>query len=118
MKVVEILKSVGYNTPITDKRVLSALKRAGLIADYSTFGYLETQVIFYKDKNGVKDNLYTFHEEFCKRIKDGELGSYQNPYPSIEAMMGNVNRHPTYKGIKLSYKYVDGCFCPYLVKVK
>ena len=27
MKVIEILKSVGYNTPITDKRVLYALKQ-------------------------------------------------------------------------------------------
>ena len=118
MKVIEILQSVGYNTPITDKRVLYALKRAGLIADYSHFGYLEGQRIYYKDKDGVKENLYTFHEYFCKRITDGELGSYQNPYPSIDAIFEDINRNPTYKGIKLSYKYVDGCFAPYLVKVK
>lgn len=118
MKVIEILKSVGYNTPITDKRVLYALKRAGVIADYSPWGYLETQTLYYKDNDGVKDNIYTAHEEFCKCVKDGELGSWQKPYPSREAMMGDVNRHPTYKGIKLSYKYVDGCFCPYLVKEK
>lgn len=118
MKVIEILNSVDYNTPITDKRVLYTLKRAGVIADYSHWGYLESQVIFYKDTDGVKDNVYTFHEKFCKRIKDGELGSYQNPYPNIDAIFKDINRHPTYKGIKLSYKYVDGCFCPYLVKIK
>lgn len=118
MKVIEILKSVDYNTPITDKRVLCALKRAGVIADYSRWGYLEAQLIYYKNTDGVKDYLCTFLGYFCKRIKDGELGSWQNPYPNIDAIFKDINRHPTYKGIKLSYKYVDGCFSTYLVKDK
>ena len=114
MKVIEVLKSMDYNTPITNKRVLSVLKRVGVIVDYSYWGYLESQRVYYKDD----DQVFPSHEEFGKRIKNGEIGSRENPFPNIEAMIRSVNKHPTYKGIKLSYKYVDGCFCPYLVKVK
>ena len=41
MKLLDYIKQLPIGEVVTNKRLLSVLKRKGLIFDYSRFGYLE-----------------------------------------------------------------------------
>jgi hypothetical protein len=115
MKVTELLTSLPIGEVIP-KKVLSVLKRNGLIYDYSNFGYLESQWVYYFDCEGKRERHISYAG---KEIKDGELGSFENPFKnyrdSVDHGFGEwleIN----YKGFTLSSKYLSGCFNAYLIK--
>jgi hypothetical protein len=60
MKNKEILAKMPVGG-IVPKRVLAAMKRKGLIYDYSHWGYLESAMIWYKEMwNGREESNYVF----------------------------------------------------------
>ena len=119
MRITDYLESLPIGAVITDKRVLSVLKRAGIIYDYSQFGYLESQNVYYKsnwDGRKTTDHIFSYQG---KEIKDGEVGSVLNPFPNSSDMYKagwNNYIDAEYKGFKLGSKYLDGCFNAYLIK--
>lgn len=103
---------------IAARCILSAMKRAGLICDYSEWGYLEPQEVWY---------VSTFYGEpytdyhliyYGRSLQEGELGTYENPFPSAEALLDSKfgGKGFYYKGNYFTHKYLDGCFNPYLIK--
>ena len=96
---------------IVPKRILAAMKRKGLIYDYSPFGYLESVSVNYKDPN---DSWYYYLELFPNgNAKDADsfVGTSEELRKKF-TMNGNI----TYHGCTFSTKYLSGCFKPYLVK--
>ena len=79
MKVSEYLKKLTIGEIVTNKRLLAALKRKGLIFDYSAHGYL------------------------CECSE-------------VDAIYGYDGGVIEYNGSYFTTQYIDGCFCPYLVK--
>lgn len=101
---------------ISSRRVLSAMKRKGLISDYSPWGYLESHQVYYVSTWKGEPCTDYYYTEMSRPPKDGELGSYENPYPSMEAMFEALNSSGFYyRGHYFTTKYFDGCFKPYLV---
>ena len=117
--VTEYLESLPIGQVITNKSVLSVLKRAGVIYDYSQFGYLESQNVYYKsDWNGKETTEHIFSYQ-GRKISDIEQGSISNPFKNITEMYQagwNNYLDTEYKGFKLGSKYLDGCFNAYLIK--
>ena len=114
---------------VVGKRVLAALKRAGLIWDYSQYGYLEGVRIVLnggkKDKWGYIDDI---RYEIIRTGRRAEVEAMRKANDwsdtrvtelSMEETIDRIGHpwgHITYKGCDLEYKYFDGCFCPFLVK--
>lgn len=118
MKVVDILTKLAKGEVVRNKRVLSVLKRAGLIYNYSQWNYLESQKVFYIDEYDNKRDYYW--TEFGKEIMVGEKGSYSNPFESREEMYANgydCGAKIRYKGFAFRLQYISGCFQPYLIKI-
>ena len=117
--VTEYLESLPIGEVITNKSVLSVLKRAGVIYDYSQFGYLESQNVYYKsDWNGKETTEHIFSYQ-GRKISDIEQGSISNPFKNITEMyQAGWDKYldAEYKGFKLGSKYLDGCFNSYLIK--
>jgi hypothetical protein len=115
MKVTDILTNLPIGE-IIPKRVLAVLKRSGLIYDYSHFGYLEGQWIYYINCFGERERTHTYAG---KEPKANELGSMENPFPTLQAAreagyVDWIELH--YKGFTLKGKYLSGCFNQYLIK--
>lgn len=117
MTTLELLERMPNGEVVTDKRVLRTLKRNGLIFDYSPWGYLESQNIYYKDKYyGGTNHQFTY---YGPEIKADDKGSCQNPYESFDDYLENctIESNPIeYKGFTFETKYLSGCFNAYLVK--
>lgn len=117
MKVIDIIKGMKVGAVVTDKRLLSALKKKGLIFDYSEWGYLESCQLCYPYKyNGVESTVWDFVELFPKGNAP-KIGSVD--FKSYEEMRefrsgGSIE----YQGCKFDTKYLDGCFCSYLQLVE
>ena len=103
---------------IASRSILSAMKKSGLICDYSPWGYLESQKVWY---------VSTFSGEPCtdyeylyygRELQQGEMGTYENPFPSREAMNDSAYGANGfyYKGNYFTTKYLSGCFNAYLIK--
>ncbi len=95
---------------IVPKQILAAMKRKGLIYDYSYWGYLESAKIRYRDPD---DSWHVYEELFPDgNAKDAEsfIGTHE------ELRMKFSGRDISYLGYTFTTKYLDGCFCPYLVK--
>lgn len=119
MSVTEYLESLPIGEVITDKRVLSVLKRAGVIYDYSKFGYLESQNVYYKSDWDGKETTEHIFSYKGRKIADIEQGSICNPFNNITEMyQAGWDKYldAEYKGFKLGSKYLDGCFNAYLIK--
>ena len=83
MSVTEYLESLPIGEVIADIRVLSVLKRAGVIYDYSQFGYLESQNVYYKsDWNGKETTEHIFSYQ-GRKISDIHQGFLYNPCKNI-----------------------------------
>ena len=106
-------KGILANLPvggIVPKQVLSAMKRKGLIYDYSFWGYLESAKIHFRDPD---DSWHKYVELFPKgnaREAETFVGTSSELYDKFFG--GQVE----YLGYTFDTKYLDGCFQPYLVK--
>ena len=129
MKLLDYIKQLPIGEVVTNKRLLSVLKRKGLIFDYSRFGYLEDCRIYYNEQYGGKTErwdmmLYLFTKGNAPRnyiqFEDGTkvLDSYiqldcdGDELRETYGMDGVIE----YKGNYFTMQYLSGCFSPYLVK--
>ena len=107
----EILAAMPCGEIVSSKRILAALKRKGLIYDYSPWGYLESARISYKDTD---DSWHYYLKLFPKgnaKESDGFLGTSAE----LREKFG-YNGEISYMGCTFSTKYLSGCFAPYLMK--
>jgi hypothetical protein len=94
---------------VTDKRILSALKRKGLIFDYSPWGYLESVSVKIQHPDSISElTSYLF--------PNGNAPTYDNYDKKIYADGEMVFGEIEYKGHTFTTKYLDGCFNAYLQK--
>lgn len=104
---------------IVPKRILAAMKRKGLIFDYSPWGYLENCRFWYKvEWNGKEIHDYVMTFIFPKHNSpkecDNRLGiSREEIIEEFNGSWGEIE----YQGCTFGIKYLSGCFAPYLVKV-
>ena len=111
MTNAQILANTKVGSVITNKQILSALKRKGLIFDYSFWGYLEScHVNYMKDKQRVYD---TYVELFPNANAPKDKCYIDADYDG-ERIGGMIE----YLGCKFDTKYLDGCFQPYLQLVQ
>ena len=59
MKVSEYLEKLSIGEIVTNKRLLAALKRKGLIFDYSAHGYLCSCSIYYNEEYNGRVEKYS-----------------------------------------------------------
>lgn len=103
---------------VVPKRVLAAMKRKGLIYDYSSFGYLENCRIWYKEEwNGreIHDYVMIYLFPNVNAPKEYDLTpnlSRSEIYKQFGTSWGEIN----YLGFTFEVKYLSGCFSPYLIK--
>ena len=129
MKLLDYIEKLPIGEVVTNKRLLSVLKRKGLIFDYSRFGYLEDCRIYYNEQYGGKTErwdmmLYLFTKgnaprnyiqfEDGTKVLDGyiQLDCDGDELRETYGMDGVIE----YKGNYFTMQYLDGCFSPYLVK--
>ena len=103
---------------VVPKRILAALKRKGLIYDYSPWGYMENCRIWYNEEYKGKTisdyrMVYLFPNGNAPKVYDLEPGiSREEIYEKYGSSWGKIE----YLGNTFELKYFDGCFCPYLIK--
>ena len=129
MKLLDYINQLPIGEVVTNKRLLSVLKRKGLIFDDSRFGYLESCSIYYNGQYGGKTErwdmtLYLFTKGNAprnyKQCNDGtkylddslSLNCNGDELRETYGMDGVIE----YKGNYFTMQYLDGCFSPYLVK--
>ena len=129
MKLLDYINQLPIGEVVTNKRLLSVLKRKGLIFDYSCFGYLESCFIYYNEQLGGKTErwnrmLHLFTKGNAPRnyelCKDGtkyldnrvSLDCNSDEVSDIYGWDGVIE----YKGNYFTMQYLSGCFSPYLVK--
>lgn len=95
---------------IVPKRILAAMKRKGLIYDYSPWGYLESAKIRFEDPD---DRWHEYVELFPKG-NASEADSFIGTSDELREKF--VNGKISYLGFTFDTKYLSGCFQPYLVK--
>lgn len=117
MDVQTYLDSRYTGEVITSKRALCAMKRKGLIMGYSDWGYLESGKVWYISTWMGEPCTDYYFVEFGREPKKGEPGSYENPFPTPEALWEAYPRTGFYyKGNYFRSSYLDGCLKPYLIK--
>lgn len=129
MKLLDYIKQLPIGEAVTNKRLLSVLKRKGLIFDYSRFGYLEDCCIYYNGQYGDKTErwdrrLHIFAKGNAPRnyIQCGDGTKVLDSYISLNCNSDELNKTYgwddviEYKGNYFTVQYLDGCFSPYLVK--
>jgi len=103
---------------VVPKKVLAAMKRKGLIYDYSRFGYLENCRIWYTEKWDGRDfhdyvMVYLFANKNAPKEYDLHPGISQDEiYEQFGTNWGEIE----YLGFTFEVKYLSGCFSPYLIK--
>ena len=117
MNVQTYLDSRYTGEVIGSRRVLAAMKRKGLISDYSEWCYLESHKVYYVSEWKGEPCTDYYYMEFGKEPKPGELGSYENPYRSADEMWEALPPRSGfyYRGHYFTMSYLDGCFKPYLI---
>ena len=130
MKVSEYLEKLPIGEIVTNKRLLAALKRKGLIFDYSAHGYLCSCPIYYNEEyNGRVEKysrmIHLFPSGNAPReyrvCPDGEKFlschvSTNYECSEVDDIYGYDGGVIEYNGSYFTTQYLDGCFCPYLVK--
>lgn len=103
---------------VVPKRILSAMKRKGLIFDYSPWGYLESARIWYKEMwEGKEESNYVCRELFPAANAHDLDSSNHHPGLSREEIIEKYGGGQIeYLGYTFDTKYLSGCFKPYLVK--
>ena len=112
----EFLDAQPKGAIITNKKVLSALKRKGLIYGYSQWGYLESTYPHYLNDNGkVETDMlrYLFPNGNANGIDDVTFKTKDE----MNEKLGKYYCEIEYMGHKFATKYLDGCFNAYLQKV-
>ena len=103
---------------VVPKRILAAMKRKGLIFDYSAWGYLENCRIWYSEEwNGREIRDYVMLHIFPKGKSVKEYDNHPDLsrseiLDSFGSDWGEIN----YLGFTFEVKYLSGCFSPYLIK--
>lgn len=103
---------------IVPKRILAAMKRKGLIYDYSWWGYLENCRFWYKEEwkgRDISDYVmtYLFPKGNSPKEYDNHLGiSREEIIEKFNGSWGEIE----YLGCTFEIKYLSGCFSPYLIK--
>lgn len=112
----EILESLPIGE-VVPRQVLAAMKRKGLIYDYS-WNYLESANFWYKeerDGRNVEDFIVItlFPNGNAPKGQDvhGNL-SEDEIYKTYGSRWGKIE----YLGYTFEMKYLDGCFNPFLIK--
>ena len=106
----EILAAMPCGEIVSSKRILAALKRKGLIYDYSPWGYLESARISYKDK----DDSWHYYVELFPNGNAKEAEDFVGTSDELRAKF--MGSEIEYLGCTFSTKYLSGCFAPYLMK--
>ena len=129
MKLLDYINQLPIGEVVTNKRLLSVLKRKGLIFDYSCFGYLESCFIYYNEQYGGKTErwnrmMHLFTKGNAprnyKQCNDGT--KYLDDRLSLDCdgdeLRETYGRDGVieYKGNYFTMQYLSGCFSPYLVK--
>ena len=107
-------KEILQNLPcgeIVPKQILAAMKRKGLIWDYSFWGYLESARISYKNP----DDSWHIYQELFPFGNAKEANEFVGTSDELREKFGG-NSKIEYLGFTFDYKYLSGCFKPYLVK--
>ena len=103
---------------VVPKQILAALKRKGLIYDYSYWGYLENCRIWHDDElNEKKYRDYVM----CYLFPNGNAPKEYDIDPKISRSeildkFGSSWGVIEYLGNTFEVKYFSGCFSPYLIK--
>lgn len=129
MKLLDYINQLPIGEVVTNKLLLSVLKRKGLIFDYSWWGYLEDCCIYYNMEYGGKterDNrrLCLFAKGNAPRnyIQCEDGTKVLDSYISLNCNSDELNKTYgwddviEYKGNYFTMQYLSGCFSPYLVK--
>ena len=111
MKNKEILERMPVGG-IVPKRILAAMKRKGLIYDYSRWGYLESARISYKDP----DDSWHHYVELFPNGNAREAENFVGTSQELINKFGSGWNDITYMGFTFGTKYLDGCFAPCLIK--
>ena len=129
MKLLDYIEKLQIGEVVTNKRLLAALKRKGLIFDYSWLCYLEPCHLYYNEecKSGTERLSRMLHlftkgnaPRNYKQCKDGT--KYLNDILSLNCDSDELYKTYgsdgiiEYKGNYFTMHYFDGCFSPYLVK--
>ena len=130
MKLLDYIEKLQIGEVVTNKRLLAALKRKGLIFDYSWWCYLEPCNLYYNEecKSGTERFSRMLHlftkgnaPRNYKQCKDGT--KYLDDSLSVNCNRDELNKiygHDggviEYKGNYFTMQYLSGCFKPYLVK--
>ena len=109
MKIIDYLENCKVGEIITNKRLLSILKRKGLIFDYSNWGYLESCTIKWTDYRQCVDLFKKGNAPKTDICVENE--SIYNDYLRNSDII-------EYKGYEFRYKYLNGCFNAYLQLTK
>ena len=105
----DFVKKMKKGEFLSDKRVLAAMKRKGLIHGYSEWGDLERVPVSY--------NGGTIHYEiFPFGNADEAVGFIGATKEEVLEKFGK-NRMITYEGVKFTTSSKSGCFYPCLVKL-
>jgi len=110
MKIADIINGLKVGQVITNKRLLSVLKRKGLIYDYSQWGYLESCWVV---KPAESDGYRYRHLGY---LFNGNAPKDTNcVYCETENEFDNLTPNEIeYMGCRFRTKYLSGCFNAYL----
>ena len=108
----EILAKMPCGEIVRNKQILAALKRKGLIFDYSYWGYLESARVSYKDP----DDSWHYYLELFHKGNAKDVEDFIGTSEELREKFG-CNQDISYMGCVFSTKYLSGCFKPYLVKI-
>ena len=130
MKLSDYINQLPIGGVVTNKRLLSVLKRKGLIFDYSRFGYLDSCYIYYNEEyrgrtilmyrmlhlypKGNSPRIYRYFKDGSKALQT-EIVLNCN-IDELNKTYGYDGGVIEYKGDYFTMQYLVGCLNPYLVK--
>lgn len=125
MTVFEYLSSLKPGDVVRDKRALYAMKRAGLIWDYSRWGYLECIILHTSDDDSAMIHIFKKGNAVDLEKVPGALegktrqgrASVNLTWREVLDLYGSDFGRISYKGMEFRAEYISGCFSPYLVKI-
>jgi hypothetical protein len=127
MTTNEKLATIKVGEIITDKGILYNLKRKGLIWDYSKWGYLEsirlesstekTDFMYFLSSKGKFKSIDNF-ENAVRFGSRQNICSTDKTYKDISNMLGGIWDTIKVGEMEFDYEFVDGCFNPYLKRIK
>lgn len=109
-----ILSQFKVGDIMSNKQILYALYKKGLIGGYSPWGYLESIQIHYKDNWDNRTTIdWRYVDIFPKANRDAIKDVTFESSDALWNAVGNGSSI-TYMGYEFRTKYLSGCFNPYL----